>query len=81
MNGVTKLIRRGRFDKNGALVGIELSHAQHALVHLGKHWDIWKNSIDPDEVFEIALEALPVPLNICLWFNDHQDGAPVLPQL
>jgi hypothetical protein len=29
----------------------------------------------------IALEALPVPFDNCLWLNDDQDRAPVAPQL
>src|SRR6266498_4417226 len=29
----------------------------------------------------IALEALPMPLNNCLWLDDDQDGAPVPPQM
>jgi hypothetical protein len=30
-----------------------------ALELLGKHWDIWKDSLDPDEVFERLLLGIP----------------------
>src|SRR5512132_350911 len=29
----------------------------------------------------VALEALPMPLDNCLWLDDDQDGAPVAPQM
>src|SRR5260370_32827237 len=29
----------------------------------------------------ITLEALPMPLNNCLWFDDDKDGVPIAPQM
>ena len=63
-----------RHSPEGILAGHSANKIANLLVNL-RAPDATRSGLPAP----IALEALPVPFDNCLWLNDDENGAPVAP--